>query len=232
MKLENILPYKLNLQFFAEPGEGGEPGGDNPGAEPGQGGKGEPEVLELTPEELQRKIDSEADRRLDKVLKKKQQEWEEKFRERLEQEKKEAERLAKLSERERKEEELRKREEELQERLRQLELKELKADAIADLNNKGLPAEFADFLLADNAEKTLENINNFKHAFDKAVNEAVKEKLRQDTPPAGGGQISNKNPFSKEHFNLTEQGKLIRENPEQAKQLMIQAGVNPAKYGL
>ncbi|SCL85080.1 phage scaffolding protein [Sporanaerobacter sp. PP17-6a] len=29
-----------------------------------------------------------------------------------------------------------------------------------------------------------------------------------------------KNPWSKEHFNLTEQGKLLRENPELAKQLM------------
>ena len=229
MKLENILPYKLNLQFFAE-GEGDNPGADNNPS--GEGEEGKPEVLELTPEELQKKIESESDRKLAKVLERKQKEWEKQFQEKLEQEKKEAERLAKLSERERKEEELRKREEELQERLRQLELKELKADAIADLNNKGLPTEFANFLLADNAEKTLENINNFKHAFDKAVNEAVKEKLRQDTPPAGGGQISNKNPFSKEHFNLTEQGKLIRENPEQAKQLMIQAGVNPAKYGL
>lgn len=42
----------------------------------------------------------------------------------------------------------------------------------------------------------------------------------------------NKNPFSNEHFNLTEQGKLIRENPELAKQLISQAGGNPANYGL
>ena len=36
MKLENKFPYKLDLQFFAEPGEGGEPGGDNPGASQGK----------------------------------------------------------------------------------------------------------------------------------------------------------------------------------------------------
>lgn len=48
----------------------------------------------------------------------------------------------------------------------------------------------------------------------------------------GGTDPGTKNPFSKDHFNLTEQGRLIREDPEQAKQLMIQAGVNPAKYGL
>jgi chromosome segregation ATPase len=36
----------------------------------------------------------------------------------------------------------------------------------------------------------------------------------------GGGQ---KNPWSREHFNLTEQGRIMRENPELAKQLMAAA---------
>ena len=39
--------------------------------------------------------------------------------------------------------------------------------------------------------------------------------------PAKGGI---KNPWSKEHFNLTEQGRLLRENPELAEQLKAQAG--------
>lgn len=58
--------------------------------------------------------------------------------------------------------------------------------------------------------------------------------LKGRKPHDGGGGTDPgiKNPFSKDHFNLTEQGKLIRENPEQAKQLMTQAGVDPAKYGL
>lgn len=42
--------------------------------------------------------------------------------------------------------------------------------------------------------------------------------------PAGGGTPIN-NPWSKEHFNLTEQGKLIRENPAQAKELAAAAGI-------
>lgn len=37
-----------------------------------------------------------------------------------------------------------------------------------------------------------------------------------------GGSV-DKNPFSKEYFNLTEQGKLLRENPELAKQLQAAA---------
>ncbi len=48
----------------------------------------------------------------------------------------------------------------------------------------------------------------------------------------GGSSIATKNPWSKEHFNLTEQGKIIREDPEKAKQLISQAGGNPALFGL
>lgn len=46
-------------------------------------------------------------------------------------------------------------------------------------------------------------------------NVSGKEPFNKDTNPAGV-----KNPWSKEHFNLTEQGKLFRENPDLAKQLM------------
>lgn len=50
-------------------------------------------------------------------------------------------------------------------------------------------------------------------------------KFKGVTPPdgkdkGGGGQ---KNPWSKEHFNLTEQGKMLKENPELAKQLKAAA---------
>ena len=43
--------------------------------------------------------------------------------------------------------------------------------------------------------------------------------------PNGGGNGPTVNPFAKETFNLTEQGKLLRDNPEQAKALAAAAGV-------
>lgn len=43
--------------------------------------------------------------------------------------------------------------------------------------------------------------------------------------PAGGRNPAGKNPFAKETFNLTEQGKLLTTNPEQARQLAAAAGV-------
>ncbi|MBE5987140.1 MAG: hypothetical protein E7250_05380 [Paenibacillaceae bacterium] len=43
--------------------------------------------------------------------------------------------------------------------------------------------------------------------------------------PAGGGNPSAKNPFVKESFNLTEQGKLLRDDPTRARELAAAAGV-------
>lgn len=43
--------------------------------------------------------------------------------------------------------------------------------------------------------------------------------------PNGGGAPTGTNPFAKDTFNLTEQGKLLKENPAQAKELAAAAGV-------
>ncbi|PAE90933.1 hypothetical protein CHH72_00500 [Shouchella clausii] len=184
---EHIAPLKMNLQYFADGAEGEGAG------EGGEGDTGESKV-ELTAEELQKKIEAESDRKLDKVLQKKQKEWEEQQKEAIKKALEEKERLSKLSEKEREEEELTKREQDIAARLAELERRELKADAVSVLKEKDLPAEFADFLLADDSQKTLDNINSFKKAFDEAVNATVKETLRQDPPPAGSsGMGSGKN---------------------------------------
>lgn len=43
--------------------------------------------------------------------------------------------------------------------------------------------------------------------------------------PAGGSGGSGTNPFAKDTFNLTEQGKLLREDPAKARELAAAAGV-------
>src|SRR5699024_6957517 len=147
--------------------------------------------LEMTEAEYEKKVEAEADRKLESALKKKRSEWQKEMDKKIQDAIEEKERLSKLSEKERKEEQLSKREKELADRLAELERKELRADAVGDLREKGLPVEFADTLLGENAEKTLENINAFKKAFDEAVNDAVKGKLRQDTPSAGASKGSD-----------------------------------------
>ena len=43
--------------------------------------------------------------------------------------------------------------------------------------------------------------------------------------PAGGGNPPTVNPFAKDTFNLTEQGRLLRQYPEQAREMAAAAGV-------
>lgn len=47
----------------------------------------------------------------------------------------------------------------------------------------------------------------------------------QKYQPAGGSGSHSTNPFAKDTFNLTEQGKMLRENPEQARAMAAAAGV-------
>jgi len=45
-----------------------------------------------------------------------------------------------------------------------------------------------------------------------------------------GGPTAMRNPFSEKHFNLTEQGKLVREDPELAKSFIRSAGLKVEDY--
>lgn len=47
----------------------------------------------------------------------------------------------------------------------------------------------------------------------------------QNYNPAGGKAGSSSNPFAKETWNMTEQGKLLKENPAQAKELAASVGI-------
>lgn len=51
------------------------------------------------------------------------------------------------------------------------------------------------------------------------------QQTHQNYNPAGGDGKETVNPFAKETFNLTKQGKLFKENPEHAKELAMAAGI-------
>lgn len=88
--------------------------------------------------------------------------------------------------------------------------------------------------LADLSAVDVDDSGNPDEAAIKAALEAVLKDLPElKGAPApqgpsgadfnGGGSAADKNPWSKEHFNLTEQGRILREDPERAKQLMAAA---------
>lgn len=195
----------LDLQFFAEGEEGAGQGDGGEGGQQGESGNGEGgEGNEKT------FTQSEVDSKISKAVAAFEENQKPKQQEAINQAVKDAlaeqQRLSKLSEKERQQEELTQREKELLEREEKIKRSELRSDAVAYLQEKKLPSDFADILLGEDAESTLANIKTFKEAFDSAVNDAVKEKLRQDTPPAGSaGGSSNKDNLGKQLAQLNKQ---------------------------
>ena len=91
---------------------------------------------------------------------------------------KEAERLSKMSEEERIKAEFESERAAFEEE-KQAYLKEkMLMQCEKELLNNGLPSEFSKLLVTDNADSTMENIKSFKGQWDKALNNAVNEKLK------------------------------------------------------
>lgn len=124
-----------------------------------------------------------------------------------------------------------------QKRLRKLEdelAKERQARVKSELVNKattlatqkGLPVELVSYFVGQDEDSTVNNLTALENIWQQALEKAVADKFKDNgrTPNSGSsnapGQI---NPWKNETFNLTEQGRLLRENAELAKQMMAQA---------
>lgn len=77
-------------------------------------------------------------------------------------------------------------------------------------NDEGKPVGVSDIV------KSYKKDTSMSHLF---------QQTHQNYNPAGGDGKETVNPFAKETFNLTKQGKLFKENPEHAKELAMAAGI-------
>ncbi len=107
-------------------------------------------------------------------------------------------------------------------------IKEMKIEAA--IREKLTDTKYPDLLVSkfDKAKLSLSEDGSQVFGIDDQLT-ALKEQYKDlFTPNVKGNDPNNKNttppgtknPWSKEHFNLTEQGRILRENPELAKQLM------------
>lgn len=198
--------FKLNLQHFADGNEGGESGEKT-----------------YTQAELDKMLQSETDKRVTEALKTAQEKWSKEYAEKLENEKKEAERLAKLSAEEREKAKFDKERKAFEDERAQFERDRLEMQVAKELSNEGLDTAFASILMGADADSSMENIKTFKASFDKAVEAAVKARLAGRAPESGSGNGLTTNPFSKEGYNLTKQAELYRTNRELYNELKKQA---------
>lgn len=93
------------------------------------------------------------------------------------------------------------------------------------LSEKKIPLEAIDLILASDEDSTNNKISLLEKIIQPLVDEKVREKLGESsyTPPNGGGTPKVKNPWSKGQINLTQQAKILNENPTLAKTLMASA---------
>jgi hypothetical protein len=174
--------FKMDLQLFAEEDKKEEEKTTETGAtETGASGENKKaeETKSYSEDEVQKMLQSEADRRVTQALKKAQEEWEEKLAEK--------ERLAKLSAEEREKELERQKAEELAKKEKELQQKELRLQTIGLMEELEMPLAFVDFVMSSDYESTHKRAKDLKTLFLAEVQKAVQgEKetlLKGKTPP-------------------------------------------------
>lgn len=174
MKHEVQRRYRLplNIQLFADGDDDKEK--DDKDKENNQDKE---EVVTFTPEQ-QAKIDALLAKTIAKERTKRDKD--------VEAAKTEAEKLAKMNADQKAEYEREQRETKLAERETEITRRELRAAALEQLAEKGLPKQLADIIVYTDADSTNESITAVETAFRAAVEVGVNERLK-GTPPGGAG---------------------------------------------
>lgn len=192
----------MNLQFFAETGDDtGVEGGNGGGSEGGDGGESDkgqelPSFDDfLQGEGNQAEFDRRVQKAINTALKNEREKWQAMTDDKLS----EAEKLAKMTKEEKAEYLSQKKERELNDREASITKKELMAEAKNTLAEKKLPVELAEVLNYADADACNKSIATVEKAFQKAVEDAVNERLKGGTPPKKAPE--NSTVFTKEQVN-------------------------------
>ncbi len=158
-----------------------------------------------TEEEVRALLQQEGDRRVSQALNKQRKEMEKKQAE--------AEKLREMDENQRREYEYNKKVAELEQKERDFAIAQNKLEASKVLANRGLPVQFVDYIVADDADTMMTNIDNFEKAFKSAVADAVAARIAQPTPKSGSATQTG---LTKEQFRkltLAQQAEIYTTNP-------------------
>ena len=131
----------------------------------------------------QEEVDSLIQKRLDRALKKAQEE------------KEEAEKLAKMSEAERQKALFEKEKAEFEEERKKYQREKLELEVTKQLSSKNLPVEFGTYLLGENAEDSFNRIKNFEVKWQQALEKAINERLKGNTPKVATVSTKVDDPF-------------------------------------
>ena len=164
-----------------------------------------------TEEEVRVLLQQEGDRRVSQALNKQRKEMEKKQAE--------AEKLREMDESQRKEYEYNKKVEELEAKEREFAIAQNKLEASKVLANRGLPVAFVDYVVADDADTMMTNIDTFDKAFKAAVSDAVAARIAQPTPRTGSAQQGGMTREQFRKLNLAQQAEIYKTNPTLYKEM-------------
>lgn len=209
MNLDDKL--KMNLQYFAEDPEGGEPGKDDDLKPEGQNA-GEDEENNGEDDAGRAFTRAEMAKMINAETKKLENKYENLLEDKFEEGLSEGQRLAEMTEDKREEEKEKRRQSKLDEREAELNRREMRVTTSDLVREEGLPQSFVDLVMAEKAEAVQENIKNVKQVFDEAVEAEVDKRLVQKDTKTG---TSSGGITKKEIMKITdkaEREKLISEN--------------------
>ena len=201
------MKYKkfMALQLFAEDSDTEDPKPGNPDEPVLKDPKPGKEDPQPDPKPVPKYTDEDLDRIFDKKFAK--------MMEKHQKELDEAKRLTEMNAQERAEHENKKLQEQVQELLRKEAISEMSKSARSMLSEKNINIgdDLLGILVSEDADKTKKSVENFIALFESAVNRAVKDALKGETPKVGGSSGLTREQIMKVK-DRTERQKLIREN--------------------
>lgn len=182
---------KMNLQFFSDGLGGAVDGGQ--GAQAGQGSPGAGEGTEVITFASQSEYDSAVDKRINSALETARAKWQKESDAALEQARSEGQRMAGLTAEQKEQEAQKQRDAEIAKREADITRRELRAQSLEQLAEKGLPKELIDTIVLSDADTCLQSIEAVEKAFRSAVEIGVNERLAASANPPGVGAQARAN---------------------------------------
>lgn len=167
----------------------------------------EPEVKTFTQDEVNKIVQERLTRALEKAQKEKVEAVTE------------TERMAKMNADEKAKHQQEKQRLELEGREREITKRELRAQALEMLAEKGLPRDLAETLPYVDAETTMAALSSVEKAFRQAVEQAVNDRLKSEPPKKSTAQGGTITPEEVKKMGYSEQAALFEADPVKYKTL-------------
>jgi len=160
----------------------------------------------FTQEEVERLVQSEADRRVNLA----QQKWQKETTKKLTQ----AEKLAQMSQEDQYKFKLEQKEHELEQKEREFTLRDNKIAAMKVLSDREIPADLVDFIVNEDADVMKANIDLLDKYIKQAVSAQVTKRMASPTPKAGLGINTEMTKESFAKMSITQRNELFATNRE------------------